>query len=219
MIKIVNLNLKFTKEYNALFNINLEINDGEKVCLLGQSESGKTSLLRVIAGLEEEYTGEAYINDNEIKKIDYKYDTNLVYMPKHSVFFDNKSVFYNLEYAVKLRDSVSSPYEIEKKIEDKLIEYGLEQYKFSKVSVLSTFERYLLSIARASMRKLDILLIDNIFDLLSDEEIKILIEKIKLFYNDDTFICIYSSEKEDVAKLFKCKIVCINNGVITGEKL
>ena len=107
MIKLVNLCLKFTKEYYALYNINISIEDGEKICLLGQTESGKTSILRTIAGLEKEYTGEAFINNQEIKNIDFKYDVNLAYLPKQSVFFLNKTVAYNLEYAIKLRDKIA----------------------------------------------------------------------------------------------------------------
>ena len=105
MIKLVNLCLKFTKEYYALLNINITVDKGERVCIFGQSESGKTSILRTIAGLEKEYTGEAFINNKEVKTIDFKYDVNLAYLPKQSVFFNNKTVAYNLEYAIKLRDN------------------------------------------------------------------------------------------------------------------
>ena len=71
MINLTNLCLKFTKEYYALYNINLTIEKGERVCLFGQSESGKTSILRTLAGLEKEYTGDAFINNKDLKTIVY----------------------------------------------------------------------------------------------------------------------------------------------------
>ena len=52
MLSIKNLYLKYTKEYYALNDINLDVAVGESVALVGEQNSGKTSLLRVIAKLE-----------------------------------------------------------------------------------------------------------------------------------------------------------------------
>ena len=217
MIKLVNLCLKFTKEYYALCNINLSIEKGERVCLLGESESGKTSLLRTIAGLENEYTGEAFINGQEIKSVDFKQDVNLAYLPRQSVFFDNKTLAYNVEYAIKLRDKTSSPYEIEQKVDDVLTSFDLIQKKDSKVKELSDFEKYLLALARTTVRKVDILLVDNIFDYLNEEEGNLLLSKIKELYYNENDICIFSSEEESKVLKFEARVVKLNNGVIVGE--
>lgn len=218
MIKLVNLCLKFTKEYYALCNINLSIEKGERVCLLGETESGKTSLLRTIAGLEDEYTGEAFISGQEVKNVDFKQDVNLAYLPRQSVFFDNKTLAYNIEYAIKLRDKTSSPYEIEQKVEDVLTLFDLIQKKDSKVKELSDFEKYLLALARTTVRKVDILLVDNIFDYLNEEEGNFLLNKIKELYYNENDICIFSSEEESKALNFDARVVKLNNGVIVGEK-
>ena len=218
MIKLVNLCLKFTKEYYALCNINLSIEKGERICLLGESESGKTSLLRTIAGLENEYTGEAFINGQEIKSVDFKQDVNLAYLPRQSVFFDNKTLAYNVEYAIKLRDKTSSPYEIEQKVDDVLTSFDLIQKKDSKVKELSDFEKYLLALARTTVRKVDILLVDNIFDYLNEEEGNLLLSKIKELYYNENDICIFSSEEESKVLKFEARVVKLNNGVIVGEE-
>ena len=57
-------------EYNELIldKINLEIKKGEKILIKGSNGSGKTSLLRAIAGLERDYTGEIYLNGTKINK-------------------------------------------------------------------------------------------------------------------------------------------------------
>ena len=218
MIKLVNLCLKFTKEYYALCNINLSIKKGERICLLGESESGKTSLLRTIAGLENEYTGEAFINGQDIKSVDFKQDVNLAYLPRQSVFFDNKTLAYNVEYAIKLRDKTSSPYEIEQKVDDVLTSFDLIQKKDSKVKELSDFEKYLLALARTTVRKVDILLVDNIFDYLNEEEGNLLLSKIKELYYNENDICIFSSEEESKVLKFEARVVKLNNGVIVGEE-
>ena len=53
MLSVKNLNLKYTKEFYALEDVSLEIDDGESVAFVGEAESGKTTLLRVLAKLED----------------------------------------------------------------------------------------------------------------------------------------------------------------------
>jgi ABC-type Fe3+/spermidine/putrescine transport system ATPase subunit len=54
MIVVKNLNLKFTKEFFALYDENFDIKKGEVVAFLGPEHSGKTTMLRVLAGLENQ---------------------------------------------------------------------------------------------------------------------------------------------------------------------
>ena len=86
MLSIKNLCLKYTREYYALKDINLDVAVGETVALVGEQNSGKTSLLRVIAKLENYDSGEIYINKIPLKKIDFKTDINLGYVPYCPVF-------------------------------------------------------------------------------------------------------------------------------------
>ncbi len=74
MLRIKNLYLRYTREFYALYNINLEIADNERVAFVGEDESGKTSLLRIISKLEKLTKGEVYIRDIPIEKLDYKTD-------------------------------------------------------------------------------------------------------------------------------------------------
>lgn len=65
-IKIQKVNKTFIQNNNetteVLKDINLDIQEGEFICLLGHSGCGKSTLLRIIAGLERDYEGEAYID-------------------------------------------------------------------------------------------------------------------------------------------------------------
>lgn len=69
-IKIQKVNKTFIQNNNetteVLKDINLDIQEGEFICLLGHSGCGKSTLLRIIAGLEMDYEGEAYIDGKSI---------------------------------------------------------------------------------------------------------------------------------------------------------
>ena len=86
MILIKNLYLKFIREYFALYDISLNIEDGEKVAFIGEEHSGKTTLLRILAKLEKPSKGEIYIRDIPLKKLNYNYDISAGYLPASPVF-------------------------------------------------------------------------------------------------------------------------------------
>ena len=56
---------KYFGKFQALNNINFDVNEGEFVCILGPSGCGKTTLLRVIAGLESQSEGTIQQNNND----------------------------------------------------------------------------------------------------------------------------------------------------------
>lgn len=161
MIEVKNLYLNYIKEYSALYNINLQVEDKEKIALIGDKESGKTSLLRCICGLENFNKGEIYLNKMNLKKINFKKDVNLLYLSSNPVFFNNKSVYYNLAYSLKIRNYTESI--INQKINRALDYLGLDGLKEKKIKELSYNEKLIVNIARSILREADIYLVDDIF--------------------------------------------------------
>lgn len=197
MIEVKGLSLSFTKEYFALYNINLSIKAGEKVALIGDSESGKTTLLRAIAGLEHYHTGQVFIKDINLKQIDFSKDLSLGYISHKPVFFNNKTVFDNLYYVLKIRhiDEVNAKI----KINEALKYYQIEALKDIKIKTLSPFQKVLVQLARLYLRKIEIYLIDNLFEGLVEKEEEILLNHIKdLQKQDATFLI--ALNKESIAK-------------------
>ena len=140
MLKVNNLFLRFTREFYALYDINMDIADGEKVAFVGEDESGKTSLLRIFAKLEKMSKGEVYIRDIPLEKLSYKTDLNAGYVPATPVFLEKKSVYENFKYVLK--NWGYSDGEIEEKINNAIIEYSIEKIKDTKLKDLSIEERY-----------------------------------------------------------------------------
>lgn len=202
MIVVNKLYLKYIREYYALFDVNLEIKKGEKVALVGEESSGKTSLLRILAKLENFSSGEVYINNIPLKKISYKDDLSVGYLPVHPIFLKKKTVFQNLKYILKERKF--DPNLIETKINNVLADLELDKFKDAYIENLSLFEQYLISIARLVLRdKIDLILIDDIFCKLTDSETEKILQilKQKFLSNPELTAVVATSDKELAQKI------------------
>lgn len=200
MILVKNVYLSYTKEYFTLNNINLEIEKGSKTVLFGEQDSGKSSLLRVIAGLEKPTKGNVYLNTIDISKVDFKNDISLGYVGSAGVHLENKSVRKNLEYVLKIRKENKDV--ILSKVANALIKYNMEGIADKKVKELSNYDRLKLSIARLGLRKLDLLIVDDIFNGLDAKEQSKIIEFInELTEFEDVTSIIATSNKKLCEKL------------------
>ncbi|MBR1890560.1 MAG: ATP-binding cassette domain-containing protein [Clostridia bacterium] len=204
MLSVKNLNLKFTKEFYALEDINLEIDDGESVAFVGELESGKTTLLRVLAKLEDFDSGEIYFNHIPIKKVDFRTDISVGYVPYCPVFLENKTVYDNFRYILNKKGY--KPAEAEKLINNAIIEYSIEKIINEKVKNIRKEDKYILSLIRLSFRKLDLLLVDNIFDEISDVYIDAILSLILKLKESNTTLILACTRPEIAEKICKRKI-------------
>lgn len=214
MLSIKNLYLKYTKEYFALEDINIEVEQGECVAFVGEQNSGKTTLLRVIAKLQDFDKGEVYLNNIALKKVDFKTDLNVGYVPYHPVFLENKTVYENFKYILNKKGV--KPAEAEKIINNAIIEYSIEKLRDEKVKNIRKEDKYILSLIRLTFRPLDLLLVDNIFDEISDVYVEAILSLIKKMKTSDTTLILACSRPEIGEKLCKRKIY-FEHGKIVEE--
>lgn len=214
MIKVVNLRKKYIREYYALFDVSLEVADGEKVALVGAENSGKTSLLRILAKVEKFDKGEVYIKNIPIKKLSYSTDISAGYLPATPVFFEKKTVYENLKYILKLKKL--SEAEIENKINEALIEFSIEGIKDSLVKELSLYEKYLVSIVRLSFRELSLVYIDDIFSKLREDDCEKILGLIKQLFLQKGITVLLATQDESIADLMDRKIY-FENGIIVDK--
>ena len=212
MLSIKNLCLKYTREYYALKDINLDVAVGETVALVGEQNSGKTSLLRVIAKLENYDSGEIYINKIPLKKIDFKTDINLGYVPYCPVFLENKTVYENFKYILNKKGV--KPADAEKMINNAIIEYSLEKIRDTKVKNIRKEDKYILSLIRLSFRPIDLLLVDNIFDEISEVYVDAILAMIKRLKSQDTTVIVACTRPELADKISKRKIYFDNGEIV-----
>jgi NitT/TauT family transport system ATP-binding protein len=138
-------------EKQVLKDFSLEIENGAHLCLFGESGKGKTTLLRLICGLEKPQAG-------EITGIDKK---------RFSVVFQEDRLLKNLSVSenVALVGSHQKGDELLKKL-------GLDDYLDKKISDLSGGMRRRVAIARALCSDYDVLLLDEAFNGLDEDRIK-----------------------------------------------
>lgn len=216
MINLVNVFVKYTKEFYALSNINLTASRGQVVALFGPKDSGKTCLIRVLTGLEKVEKGEVYIKDIPINKIDFKTDISAGYIPYKANFFDKKTVYDNLKYVLDIRNFEKSV--ITEKINQAIIDFRLEQIVNQKIYKLSLYQKYLVSIARLSFRKLDLVLIDNIFEELSEQETIELLTLIKKYFINSNTLVLFSTSNLTLAKTIASNVYYLEYGAIVKEE-
>lgn len=215
MLKVEHLYVSFTKEFYTLNDINLELGDGSRLTIIGNKESGRTAMLRTLVGLEPIAKGEIRYKDISLEKVDFEKDISLGYLPAIGAFLDNKTVKQNLEYVIDIRTNDDSFKNI--KVNNALIEYGLDYIKNKKVKELNYLDKLKLSIARLSLRNIEIFLIDDVFDRLSSIEKDKIIKNIKSLIKTNNASTIVMTDSEDVAKKFGYPVKYLVYGTLQDQ--
>ena len=218
MIEIKDLCVAFSKEYDVLHNINLKIEKGDKIALVGEKESGKTMLLRSIAKLEDIKSGEILVDGSDIKSLDFKKDFAVGFAPRKFVFMNNKTVKQNLEYVLKIRNVDSAT--INLKVLNALKNYDILGIANFKIKELSDYQKTLVQLARVSLRKIKLYLIDDITCGLLDSETEKIVYKLKMLMNDNeesTFV--FAFQNMAIAQYLGLKIIKLKDGSIQEDEM
>lgn len=203
--------LIFTNEGKIKLVINTEINGRELVALFGSSGTGKTTLLRILAGLTKPDKG--FVKFGKIVWFDSKnkinlspQDRNISLMFQDYALFPNMTVEQNIQFAQKTKDK--------RLINDLIFTFGLSEFKKRKPNQLSGGQKQRLALARALASKPDLLLLDEPLSSL-DFEMRLSLQgeiaKAHEISNGATIIV--SHDITEVCRLAS-KVFCLDNGTI-----
>ncbi len=137
---------------------NLDVADGELLCLLGPSGSGKTTLLRMIAGLEELDDGDIFVGDREISRLSPR-DRHIGMMFQGYALYPHLSVRENLAYPLRVRHAPRE--EIAPRVAETARLLGIEHLLDRRIQQVSGGEQQRVAIGRAIVQKPSLYLLDE----------------------------------------------------------
>lgn len=214
MIKISNLHKFYgTKENRAevLKGINLEIEDGKIICVLGPSGSGKSTLLNILGGIETIDEGDVIVFGEDIKNMSKKALEN--YRRENLGFVFQ---FYNLISDLNVLENVEVGKYLSKKplnTDTLLDELGLSEHKYKYPNEISGGQAQRASIARAMIKSPKLLICDEptgALDYESAKDVLCLIENLNHKYHSTVII---ASHNTQIAKMSDV-ILSLHNGSI-----
>ncbi|PXV95709.1 ABC-2 type transport system ATP-binding protein [Lachnotalea glycerini] len=205
-IKVLHVG-KRIREQIILNDINLEFQDSKIYGLIGRNGSGKTVLLKCIAGFMKPSEGEIWFNDKKIGK-DVKFLENMGFILNTPGFLLELSGFKNLQYLASINRRAGK-----KEISEAMELVGLDPKNKKSVGKYSLGMRQRLGIAQAIMEDPEILILDepmNSLDEQAVEEIRNILLQLK---EKGKLIIITSHNKEDIE--FLCdEVYQIRQGII-----
>jgi multiple sugar transport system ATP-binding protein len=149
---------RYGEDVVAVNDLNLEINDGEFICLVGPSGCGKTTALRCVAGLEEITDGRLLIGDRVVNNVAPK-DRDIAMVFQSYALYPHMSVYDNLAFGLKLRKMKKD--EIDRRVQEGAKILGLEKFLDRKPKALSGGQRQRVALGRAIVREPSVFLMDE----------------------------------------------------------
>ena len=192
-------------------NVNLEIKDKEFVVLVGASGCGKSTILRMIAGLEEITGGEILIGDKKVNDIPPK-DRDIAFVFQSYALYPHMTVRENIAFGLKMRKVDKKT--IEKKVQEAAEILDLTEYLDRKPKQLSGGQRQRVALGRAIVRNPKVFLMD---EPLSNLDAKLRVQmrsEIKKLHEKLQTTFIYVTHDQTEALTMGDRIVVLNNGVI-----
>lgn len=220
MIEIMSLNKTYKAGNRALKNINITIEDGEFVFIMGRSGSGKSTLMKLLLKEVEPSSGKIIVNDMELGKMPRRY------VPKYRrrlgvVFQDfrllkDKTVYENVAIAQRVIGVPTRT--IKESVPEMLRLVGLSAKYKSFPNQLSGGEQQRVAIARALINSPEVLLADEPtgnLDAQNSMEIMRLLEEIN---NRGTTVVVVTHSQEIVNRMGK-RVITLDRGVVAEDEI
>ena len=213
-------NLSFTysdTNINALRNISFTVNQGETVAILGNTGSGKSTILELIGRLYDVENGQLIINDKNIKDLNlFDLRSSIGYVPQDAFLFSD-SIINNIKFG-KENATEDEVFKAAKAadVHKNIIEFkkGYQTLSGERGITLSGGQKQRVSIARALIKSPQILLLDDCLSAVDTETEEKIINNLESITNDKTTIIV--SHRVSSAKKAD-KIIVLDEGEIIQQ--
>jgi len=201
-------------DFVAIDNVSLAVEDGALTALLGPSGSGKSSLLRVIAGLETPDEGTVEISGRDATRVPPQ-KRGIGFVFQHYAAFKHMTVRDNVAFGLKVRRRPKA--EIAAKTDELLRIVGLDGYQARYPAQLSGGQRQRMALARALAVEPEVLLLDEPFGALDANVRAELREWLRRLHDEVHVTTVLVTHDQEEAMEVADRIVVLNRGRIEQD--
>jgi len=209
-IEIKNVNKRFG-DFVALDDIDVSLPTGHLTALLGPSGGGKSTLLRIIAGLERADSGSIQIEGVDATRMAPQ-KRNVGFVFQHYAVFKHMTVAKNVAFGLEIRKKPKD--EVRDRVEELLKLVHLTQFADRLPSQLSGGQRQRMALARALAVQPKVLLLDEPFGALDAKVRKELREWLRRLHDEVPVTTVFVTHDQEEAMEVADEIVVINDGRI-----
>ncbi len=198
-------------DFVALNNVSVDIPTGSLTALLGPSGGGKSTLLRIIAGLEQPDSGSIEIAGEDSTSLPPQ-QRNVGFVFQHYAAFKHMTVRGNVAFGLEIRKRPKR--EVEARVNELLALVHLQQFADRYPSQLSGGQRQRMALARALAVEPQVMLLDEPFGALDAKVRKELRDWLRRLHDEVHVTTVFVTHDQEEAMEVADEIVVINNGCI-----
>ena len=210
-MKLSNLYKVFPSGERALYDVNLEVRDGEFLVILGGENSGKSTVLRLTAGLDTESDGKVFIDGKDVTDSDPK-DRDIAMVFKSATIYPTMNVFDNLAYSLKMRKAPAALVNERVKVVSAVL--GLDEVLYRKPKTLTSAQKQRVALGRAIVREPRVYLLDDPLSGLDDKLRRELLSVIINLQARMKATFVYATKNVNEAMTMGTRIAVMKNGFL-----
>lgn len=210
MLEVTNLH-KTYDGHPLLKGVSFSIAEGETVCLLGSSGSGKSTILRIVAGLEKAETGDVYWQGRNLAGMPV-HQRNFGLMFQDYALFPHLDVFANIAFGLRMHKWSKDA--LEKRVAEVLRQTNLSSFAQRRVAELSGGEQQRVALARALAPQPCLLMLDEPLGALDRALRESLLEELRGILRRSGIPAIYVTHDQQEAFTIADRIILLHEGAV-----
>ncbi|HYG24820.1 MAG TPA: ABC transporter ATP-binding protein [Verrucomicrobiae bacterium] len=207
-IELKNVTKQFG-EVAAVRDVSFSVTEGELMALLGPSGGGKTTVLRMIAGLEMPTSGDVFIRGQRVNNLSVQ-ERNIGFVFQNYALFKNMNVFKNIAFGLRIKKWKKT--DIQARVEELVQLFGIQGLEKRYPHQLSGGQRQRVAIARALASKPSVLLLDEPFGAVDAKIRQELREWLVSLHHDLNVTTIFVTHDQEEALEVSNRIVIFSRG-------